>query len=69
MKAIFLKDITVDFVDRFNEIGDEVFHKNDCVDVTEVIQLSNRFTSLVLSSGTTLIAVRNDSFKLENDEA
>jgi hypothetical protein len=64
MKVKFLRNVTIDFVDRQNiDAGDKMYHRNECIDVDDVIPVSSTFYNVVLPSGTTLLDLRKDWFE------
>ena len=63
MKIIFLKNITVDVI-QYDDVYDKCFRNNQILnDVSAIIPFSKNFSNVILSTGETLIEVKNDSFK------
>ena len=62
MKIKFLKDITVDILDR-NDTYDRLMREGVSLDCVEVTPVSRGFSNVLLDSGEVLVDLRNDSFE------
>lgn len=62
---MFLKDITIDFVDpNQDNWGDMGFRRDEEISVVDVIPMSYHFYNIVLSDGKTLLDVNMENFKV-----
>jgi hypothetical protein len=63
MKIKFRKDITVDVARYPSETEDKAFHRNDIIEVNEIIPVSDEFVYITLPDYTCLIDLRIDLFE------
>lgn len=64
MRIRFLRDITVDVLDR-DDTFDKLIREGVSFDCVEVTPVSRRFSNILLDSGEVLIDLRNDAFVFE----
>jgi len=70
MRIIFLKSTTVDLVnwDIDDSIYEKTFYKNTILEAIKVNKDSNNFSSIELPDGKMIVEIRNDCFKIVDDE-
>ena len=62
MKIRFLKNVTVDVLDR-DDVFDRLMREGVSLDCVEITPVSREFSNVLLESGSLLVDLRNDSFE------
>jgi len=63
MKVSFLKDISTDCIDRYEELYSRSFVKGSTIDVSQ-IEDHGKFSNLLLENGETLLDIPKVAYKI-----